>query len=121
MKKQKRQKYSNGSTVIQKTFKNVGQIEGTFNANQSYQSADITGSIKLPKGLKATAGVFKDSAGNKNTGFSVEKQLPKNSSVGIGKNRNSTSVSVSKGNFRLEVKKPKAGDTQYGITYSKSI
>ena len=121
MKKQKRQKYSNGSTVIQKTFKNVGQIEGTFNANQSYQSADITGSIKLPKGLKATAGVFKDSAGNKNTGFSVEKQLPRNSSVGIGKNRNSTNVSVSKGNFRLEVKKPKAGDTQYGITYSRKI
>ena len=121
MKKQKRQKYSNGSTVIQKTFKNVGQIEGTFNANQSYQSADITGSVKLPKGMTASASIFKDSAGNKNTGFSVEKQLPRNSSVGIGKNRNSTNVSVSKGNFRLEVKKPKAGDTQYGITYSRKI
>ena len=120
MKKQKRQKYSNG-TVVKKEFKDVGSIEGKFNANQSYQSADITGSIKLPKGLRATASVFKDSAGNKNTGFSVEKQLPRNSSVGIGKNRNSTNVSVSKGNFRLEVKKPKAGDTQYGITYSKSI
>jgi len=59
MKNQKRQKYSNG-TVVQKTFKNVGSIEGKFNANQSYQSADITGSVRLPKGMTANASIFKD-------------------------------------------------------------
>ena len=117
----KRQKYNNGSTVIQKTFKNVGQLEGKFNANQSYQSADITGSVKLPKGMTANASIFKDSAGNKNTGFSVEKQLGTNSSVRLNKNKNSKGVSVKKGNFSLDVTKPKRGDTQYGITYSKSI
>ena len=120
MKKQKRQKYSNG-TVVQKTFKNVGAIEGKFNANQSYQSADITGSVRLPKGMTANASIFKDSDGNKNTGFSVEKQLGTNSSVRVNKNKNSKGVSVKKGNFSLDVTKPKKGDTQYGITYSKTI
>ena len=120
MKKQKRQKYSNG-TVVQKTFKNVGAIEGKFNANQSYQSADITGSLRLPKGMTASASVFKDSAGNRNTGFGLKKQIGTNSSVGIGKDKNSTSVSVGRGNFSLDVTKPKRGDTHYGITYSKTI
>ena len=122
-KKQKRQKYSNGSlgTVIQKTFENVGQLEGKFKANQSYQSADITGRLRLPKGMTANASIFKDSAGNKNTSFRVDKNLPKNSSIGIGKNNNSTSVFADKGNFSLEVRKPKKGDTYYGITYSRSI
>jgi hypothetical protein len=116
----KRQKYSNGATV-KKEFKNVGSIEGKFNANQSYQSADITGSVRLPKGMTANASIFKDSAGNKNTSFRVDKNLPKDSSIGIGKNSRSTSVFANKGNFSLEVRKPKKGDTYYGITYSKKI
>ena len=120
MKKQKRQKYSNG-TVVKKEFKDVGSIEGKFNANQSYQSADIIGSVRLPKGMTANASIFKDSAGNKNTGFRVDKNLPKDSSIGIGKDSNSTSVFATRGNFSLEVKKPKKGDTYYGITYSRKI
>ena len=116
----KRQKYSNG-TVVQKTFKDVGSIEAKINANQKYQNVDITGNLLLPKGMTANASIFKDSAGNKNTSFRVDKNLPKDSSIGIGKNSRSTSVFANKGNFSLEVRKPKKGDTYYGITYSKKI
>lgn len=116
----KRQKYSNGA-VVKKNFKNVGAIEGKFTANQNYQSADISGSVGLPKGMTANASIFKDSAGNKNTSFRVDKNLPRDSSIGIGKTGNSTSVFATKGNVSLEVRKPKKGDTYYGITYSKKI
>jgi len=98
----KRQKYNNGSLVLRKTFKNVGSIEGEFRGNQSYQSADITGSLNLPKGLRANASVFRDSEGAKNKGFSVEKQLKNNSSVTASSNKNKKSVTYRKGIFSLE-------------------
>jgi hypothetical protein len=120
MQKQKRQKYSNGATV-KKEFKDVGSIEGKFKATQNYQSADIKGSVRLPKGLTANAYIFKDSAGNKNDGLSVEKKLGTSSSVRLNKNRNSKGVSVTKGNLSLDVTKPKRGDLRYGLTYRKKI
>lgn len=98
----KRQKYNNGSLVLRKTFKNVGSIEGEFKGNQSYQSADITGSVRLPKGMTANASIFIDSEGRKNKGFSVEKQLKNNSSVTASSNKNKKSVTYRRGIFSLE-------------------
>ena len=124
MKKQKRQKYSNG-TVVQKTFKNVGSIEGNFNANQNQQSATLSAKLNLPKGLTVNAKVFKDSIGAKQEDYGFTQKLPKGFSVSGRTSTNKQdvgrAVSIQKGIFALEASQNINEGKAVRLTATKSI
>ena len=125
MKKQKRQKYNNGSTVIQKTFKNVGEIEGKFNANQNEQSAELRGRLNLPKGFTVDAKVFKDSTGAKQEDYGITKTLPKGFGISGRTSTNKqdvgSAVSITKGIFELEASQNKNEGKAVRLNVTKRI
>ena len=89
--KKKRIKYSNGSSVIKKNFyKRIGDMDvtgtGSFNIPNLTASAEGTIGRNI-KGTKLTAGAYQDTTGKRGESFSLEKQLPNNSSIAIEKNR----------------------------------
>ena len=118
MKKQKRQKYSNGSSVKQKTHQNVQAIEQDFAAKQKGNSFG-QGSTQLPGGVSVNYSIFKNSDDKiKTTG--IEKDFG-NITLGASTNKYKDSISIGRGGFRFDVTKPKKGKTSYGITYRKKI
>ena len=125
MKKQKRQKYNKGSTVIQKTFKNVGEIEGKFNANQNEQSAELRGRLNLPKGFTVDAKVFKDSTGGKQEDYGITKKLPRgfgiSGSTSTNKQDIGKAVSITKGIFELEARQNKKEGKAVRLNVTKRI
>jgi len=127
MKKQKRQKYNNGGlgTVIQKTFKNVGEIEGKFNANQNEQSAELRGRLNLPKGFTVDAKVFKDSTGGKQEDYGITKKLPRgfgiSGSTSTNKQDIGKAVSITKGIFELEARQNKKEGKAVRLNVTKRI
>ena len=119
MKKQKRQKYSNGGGTQQKIHQDVGHLNDNFEAKQKGNTSG-SGSINLSPSIKFNASVFKNKDGTTRN-FGVEKQIGK-TTVGARTNQFENSVSVGRGNVRFEIGKPKKGKgLRYGITYNTKI
>lgn len=118
MKKQKRQKYSNGSSVKQKTHQNVQAIEKEFAANQKGNTFG-RGSTQLPGGVTVNYSIFKNRDDKiKTTG--IDKTFGK-TRLGASTNKYQDSISIGRGGLSFNVTKPKNGKTSYGITYRKKI
>ena len=106
----KREKYSNGGLNVQKTFKGIGSFEGTVSGNQNYFSGNVIVSKNIDS-ARVTASKFKDSMGNSNSNYSVEKQL---------KNKSSVTATKSKNNMGVSYKKQTKGGTNFGFGVNKN-
>ena len=114
----KRIKYSNGSSVKQKTHKNVQAIEKEFAAKQKGNTFG-RGRTQLPGGFSVDYSIFKNrDVKVKTTG--INKNFG-NLSLGASTNKFGDSISIGRGGLQFKVTKPKYGKTNYGITYNKTI
>ena len=106
----KKIKYNNGGLVARKEFKGIGSIEGTVAGNQSYLKSSVSGSMRKG-GTTLTGSVSRDNKGNTATNYSLEKQLPNKSSVGIKvrKEPKLTYHKKLKGGFNLNLEATKKG------------
>ena len=123
--KKNKYKYNNGGLVAQKTFKGVGSLEARASGDQGYNARSLTASKNI-NGTRVTASKFQDSFGNKGNSYSVEKQLPKQSSVGVTKSRYNFGASYNKQtksglNFRAEVNRNARGALSGSMSISKPL
>ena len=119
MKKQKRQKYSNGGGTKQEVHQDVGHLHDRFESKQKGNTFG-SGSVQLSPKIKLNASVFKNKD-VKVKNYGAEAKIG-NTTVGANTNQFENSVSVGRGNLRFEVGKPKQGKgLRYGITYNKTI
>ena len=118
-------KYSNGGLHAQKTFENIGSIEGSIDGNQNYRSGNVTASKNVGN-AKVSASKFKDSMGTSGSNYSVEAQLKNKSSVSATKSKYNMGASYNKQtkggiNFRLEVQKNSQGKLSGSMSISKPL
>lgn len=108
--KKKKIKYNNGGLVARKEFKGVGSIEGNLAGNQSRVSGSVAATVRKG-GTSGTASLYKDSKGTTRSSYSLERQLPNNSSVGIKvrKEPKLTYHKKLKGGFNLNVEATRKG------------
>ncbi len=118
MKKQKRQKYSNGSSVKQKTHQNVQAMEHEVTAKQKGNSFG-QGSTSIPGGGSLNYSIFKNRDDKIRT-VELKQPFGKNT-LGIGRNKNQKSISIGRNGLELKVTKPNNGKTHYGVTFTKLI
>lgn len=113
----KKLKYNNGGIVARKEFKNVGSLEGNIAGNQNYLKGSVAASVRKG-GTAVTGSVSKDSMGNKTTNYSLEKQLPRKSSVNVNKNSISYSKGIGKG-FTVKAQFNKKGSKFIPLGYNQ--
>ena len=117
MKKQKRQKYSNGGGATQ--YEDSGQLLKSFESKQKGNSFG-SGSLQLSPTIKLNASIFKNKD-VKVKNYGMEKKIGK-TTVSASTNQFEDSVSIGRGNLRFEVGKPKQEKgLRYGITYRRKI
>ena len=115
----KKSKYNNGGLVARKEFKGIGSIEGNVSGNSGYRAGSVSASTNVG-GTRVTASRFKDSMGNAGNSYSLEKQLPGKSSVGL-KVRKDPKIEYNKqikGGFNLKVT---AGKNSGAMSISKPL
>lgn len=138
--RKKRVKYSEGSVVKKSLYRNnIADLETTVSSTPSrsrlkrqpeqsvgfdpaVRSIEATASKRFGK-TKVSASKYVDSLGQRGTGWSAERYLPKSrSSVTIGKpNKNVSRASWNKGNLEFSIEKQKNRKPRYGLRYSKRI
>jgi len=114
-----RTKYSSGGGTKQEVHKNVQAIEAKFAAQQRGDSFG-RGSVNLPAGMTASGSIFKN-RDIKVKDYTLEKKIGNKVTVGATTGTHKKGVSLSAGNFRFSVEKPKHGATHYGISYFRKI
>lgn len=115
----KKSKYNNGGLVARKEFKGIGSIEGNVSGNSSYRAGSVSASTNVG-GTRVTASRFKDSMGSSANNYSLEKQLPEKSSIGlkVRKNPQLEYNKKIKGGFNLKVT---AGKNSGAMSISKPL
>lgn len=121
----KKLKYNNGGIVAQKTFKGIGSLEARAGGTNEYSAGSLSVSKRI-NDTRVTASKRKDSMGNIDTRFSIEKQLPNKQSVGASKNKNQFGISYNKQtksgiNLRFEANKDARGMLSGSMNISKPL
>jgi len=120
----KRTKYNNGG--LSTSFsKGVFELEGSVAGNKQQRTSQGTASL-TGGGYKASISKGYDTQSGKSQNYSLEKQLPNQSSVAFKKNKYNTSLDyhkkTSKGsNIRFGLNKNAQGDLGISMGFSKPI
>jgi hypothetical protein len=120
----KRTKYNNGGLHTSYS-KGIFSVEGSAVGNQNQRTSSATASVNT-KGFKASASRGVDSSSGKSTNYSLQKQLPNNSSVTAQKNKYKTSASYhkqTKGGTNLQFGLNKDAQGVFGVSmgFSKPL
>ena len=121
----KKLKYNNGGLVAQKTFKGIGSLEARAGGTNEYRAGSLSISKRI-NDTRVTASKRKDSMGNVDTRYSVEKQLPKKQSIGATKSKYNLGLSYNKQtksgvNLRFEANKDARGMLSGSMSISKPL
>lgn len=120
----RRTKYNNGG--LNTSFsKGILELEADVRGNKQQRTAQGTASIS-GKGYKASVSRGYDTQSGKSQNFSLEKQLPNQSSVALKKNKYNTSLDyhkqTSKGsNIKFGLNKNAQGALGVSMSFSKPI
>ena len=120
----RRTKYNNGG-VGTSFSKGIFELEGNVKGNKQQRTSQGTASIS-GKGYRAFVSRGYDNQSGKSQNFSLEKQLPNQSSVALKKNKYNTSLDyykqTSKGsNIKFGLNKNAQGALGVSMSFSKPI
>lgn len=84
----KKQKYNNGGIVFKKSYKGIGDFEGSANVhgNQDNLTKSLSGSAERD-GYRVDASVSEDSYGNKSSSTRLSKKISDTLTVGVEQNK----------------------------------
>lgn len=120
----KRTKYNNGGLGTSFTA-GVFELEANVSGNKSQRTSQGTASV-AGKGYKASVSRGYDTQSGRSESFSLEKQLPNQSSVAFKRNKYNTSLDYHKktnkgSNIRFGLNKNAQGDLGISMGFSKPI
>ena len=120
----KRTKYNNGGLGTSFTA-GVFELEGNVSGNKSQRTSQGTASV-AGKGYKASVSRGYDTQSGRSQNFSLEKQLPNQSSMGFKKNKYNTNLNYSKqtkkgSKFKFGLNKNAQGQLGISMGFSKPI
>ena len=120
----KRTKYNSGGLGTSFTA-GVFELEGNVSGNKSQRTSQGTASV-AGKGYRVSVSRGYDTQSGKSQNYSLEKQLPNQSSVALRKNKYNTSLDYRKqtdkgSNIRFGLNKNAQGDLGISMGFSKPI